>query len=175
MKRAIAGTLGTVLGIIMLLSFKSTTPKSNSSGDVISLGASGPAAASPTSSPNTALTPAPKTATPTTRPTAAPTTTAKPTPVTPTNKSYLGSTVQTNYGPVQIRITYSAGRISGVAAVQLPSGRSRDDEINNYAVPILEHETIAAQSANIDSVSGASYTSAGYITSLQSAIDAAKH
>jgi uncharacterized protein with FMN-binding domain len=58
--------------------------------------------------------------------------------------------------------------------VQLPSGQSRDDEINNFAVPILEHETLTTQGANIDAVSGATYTSAGYVQSLQSAIDLAK-
>ncbi len=95
----------------------------------------------------------------------------------PTTKAasgtFLGSSAQTRYGPVQIKITYAAGRITGVVAVQLPSGRSRDAEINNYAVPILESETLAAQSANINSVSGATYTSDGYVRSLQSALDAA--
>ena len=81
--------------------------------------------------------------------------------------------MQTRYGPVQVKITYAGGRVLGVVAVQLPSGRSRDAEINNYAVPILESETIAAQSANINSVSGATYTSDGYVQSLQSALDAA--
>lgn len=81
--------------------------------------------------------------------------------------------MQTRYGPVQIRITYAGGRISRVVAVQLPSGRSRDAEINSYAVPILESETLAAQSANINSVSGATYTSDGYVQSLQAALDAA--
>ena len=83
--------------------------------------------------------------------------------------------MQTPYGPVQIKITYVAGRVTGVVAVQLPSGRSRDAQINNYAVPILERETLAAQSANINAVSGATYTSDGYVQSLQSALDAAHH
>lgn len=87
--------------------------------------------------------------------------------------TFLGSSVQTRYGPVQIKITYAAGRITGVVAVQLPSGRSRDAQINNFAVPILENETLAAQSANINSVSGATYTSDGYVQSLQAALDAA--
>ena len=117
-------------------------------------------------------------------PTAAPTKTATqvrtkaPTPsAAPTTKAasgtFLGSSVQTRYGPVQVKITYAAGRVTGVVAVQLPSGRSRDAQINNYAVPILENETLAAQSANINSVSGATYTSDGYVQSLQSALDAA--
>jgi uncharacterized protein with FMN-binding domain len=74
---------------------------------------------------------------------------------------------------VQVKITYAGGRVTSVVAVRLPSGNSRDAEINNYAVPILIRETLAAQSANINAVSGATYTSDGYVQSLQSALDAA--
>jgi uncharacterized protein with FMN-binding domain len=112
------------------------------------------------------------TKTPTQVPTKAPTRSAAP-PTKAASATFLGSSVQTRYGPVQIKITYAAGRVTGVVAVQLPSGRSRDAEINNYAVPILESETLAAQSARINSVSGATYTSDGYVQSLQSALDAA--
>jgi len=112
------------------------------------------------------------TKTPTQVPTKAPTRSAAP-PTKAASGTFLGASVQTRYGPVQIKITYAAGRVTGVVAVQLPSGRSRDAEINNYAVPILESETLAAQSANINAVSGATYTSDGYVQSLQSALDAA--
>jgi uncharacterized protein with FMN-binding domain len=112
------------------------------------------------------------TKTPTQLPTKAPSRSAAPT-TKAASATFLGSSVQTRYGPVQIKITYAAGRVTGVVAVQLPSGRSRDAEINNYAVPILERETLAAQSASINSVSGATYTSDGYVQSLQSALDAA--
>ncbi|MFI5832861.1 FMN-binding protein [Micromonospora sp. NPDC051300] len=84
-----------------------------------------------------------------------------------------GSVAQTRWGPVQVRITVAAGKITDVTAVQVPDGNRRDQEINDYAVPILRQEALAAQSARIDSVSGATVTSDGYRESLQSAIDAA--
>ncbi|MBM0229161.1 FMN-binding protein [Micromonospora sp. ATA51] len=84
-----------------------------------------------------------------------------------------GSVAQTRWGPVQVRITVSGGKITDVTAVQVPDGNRRDQEINDYAVPILRQSALAAQSAQIDSVSGATVTSDGYRESLQSAIDAA--
>ena len=84
-----------------------------------------------------------------------------------------GSVAQTRWGPVQVRITVSGGKITKVTAVQVPDNNHRDQEINDYAVPILKQETIDAQSAQIDTVSGATVTSDGYRESLQSAIDAA--
>ncbi|MFG3603841.1 FMN-binding protein [Micromonospora chersina] len=84
-----------------------------------------------------------------------------------------GSVAQTRWGPVQVRITVSGGKITDVTAVQMPDGNHRDQEINDYAVPLLRQEALAAQSARIDTVSGATVTSDGYRESLQSAIDAA--
>jgi uncharacterized protein with FMN-binding domain len=84
-----------------------------------------------------------------------------------------GSVAQTRWGPVQVKITVSGGKITDVRAVQVPEGNRRDREINDYAVPILRQEALAAQSARIDTVSGATVTSDGYRESLQSAIDAA--
>ncbi|WFE41465.1 FMN-binding protein [Micromonospora sp. WMMD998] len=84
-----------------------------------------------------------------------------------------GAVAQTRWGPVQVRIAVSGGKITDVTAVQVPDGNRRDREINDYAVPILRQEALAAQSARIDSVSGATVTSDGYRESLQSAIDAA--
>lgn len=84
-----------------------------------------------------------------------------------------GSVAQTRWGPVQVRITVSNGKITDVTAVQVPDGNHRDQEINDYAVPILRQAALAAQSARIDTVSGATVTSDGYRESLQSAIDAA--
>ena len=65
-------------------------------------------------------------------------------------------------------------KITSVAVPVYPSGNNRDAEINSYALPVLVQETLSAQSANINAVSGASVTSDGYIASLQSAIDAAQ-
>jgi uncharacterized protein with FMN-binding domain len=74
---------------------------------------------------------------------------------------------------VQVRITVSGGRISDITALQLPTDRRRSQQISQYAGPILRSEAIAAQSASIDTVSGATYTSQGYEQSLQSALDQA--
>ncbi|MEU6538763.1 FMN-binding protein [Streptomyces sp. NPDC047000] len=90
------------------------------------------------------------------------------------SKTYTGDTVQTRWGPVQVRITVKSGKITDVTAVSYPSDNPRDQEINSYAIPQLRSEALAAQSANIDSVSGATYTSDGYKQSLQSALDSAK-
>lgn len=89
------------------------------------------------------------------------------------NGTATGSVAQTRWGPVQVRITVSNGKITDVTAVQVPDGNHRDQEINDYAVPILRQEALDAQSARIDTVSGATVTSDGYRESLQSAIDAA--
>ncbi|WP_329370243.1 FMN-binding protein [Streptomyces sp. NBC_01483] len=88
-------------------------------------------------------------------------------------KTVTGDTVQTRWGPVQVRITLKNGKITDVTAVSYPSDNPRDQEINSYALPQLRREALAAQSAQIDSVSGASYTSDGYKQSLQSALDSA--
>jgi len=75
---------------------------------------------------------------------------------------------------VQVAITVSGGKITNVAVPQYPNNNGRDVEIANYSLPQLISETLSAQSANIDMVSGATYTSEGYLQSLQSAIDQAK-
>lgn len=87
--------------------------------------------------------------------------------------SYDGSVAQTRWGPVQVRITVAGGRITDVTALQVPDGNFRDQQINDHAVPILRQATLTAQSARIDTVSGATVTSDGYRESLQAAIDAA--
>ncbi|MEU0035606.1 FMN-binding protein [Streptomyces sp. NPDC006333] len=86
-------------------------------------------------------------------------------------RTVTGDTVQTRWGPVQVRVTLKNGRITDVTAVSYPSQNPRDQEINSYAIPQLRREALAAQSAGIDSVSGATYTSDGYRRSLQSALD----
>jgi uncharacterized protein with FMN-binding domain len=84
-----------------------------------------------------------------------------------------GTVAQTRWGPVQVQVTIKAGRIVEVTALQVPSGNFRDQEINSYAVPQLRQEVLSAQSAQIDTVSGATVTSDGYVESLQAALDAA--
>ncbi|MFD4598468.1 FMN-binding protein [Streptomyces sp. NPDC058464] len=88
-------------------------------------------------------------------------------------KTVTGDTVQTRWGPVQVKVTIKSGKITDVTAVQYPSDNPRDQQINDYALPQLRSEALAAQSASIDTVSGATYTSQGYQQSLQSALDSA--
>ena len=87
--------------------------------------------------------------------------------------TYTGDAAATRYGNVQVQITVSGGQITAAEAIDYPNNDRHDQQINAYAIPILNSEAVAAQSANIDAVSGATVTSDGYITSLQSAIDAA--
>ena len=88
-------------------------------------------------------------------------------------KTVTGDTVQTRWGPVQVRVTVKNGRITDVTAVTYPQDNPKDQEISSYAIPQLRREALTAQSASIDSVSGATYTSDGYKQSLQSALDSA--
>ena len=89
------------------------------------------------------------------------------------SSTVTGDVAQTQWGPVQVEITVSSGKVSKVSVVQYPTGNSRDQEINSYALPVLVQETIDAQGADIDMVSGATVTSTGYLQSLQSALDQA--
>jgi uncharacterized protein with FMN-binding domain len=86
------------------------------------------------------------------------------------SQTVTGSIVTTRYGPVQVEVTVSDGKIVSIAAVELPAG-GRSGMISAYAAPILTDEALAAQSAQIDLVSGATYTSTAYERSLQAALD----
>ncbi len=118
----------------------------------------------PTKSANAAATQTPKSAA--TTPAAAPTTAA------PASKAvsgtFTGSAVDVGYGVVQVKITVANGKITDAQAVQAPNGRN--DRWTNMSVPVLRQRTLTAQSANINGVSGASYTSYGWYTSLVSAL-----
>ena len=89
------------------------------------------------------------------------------------SRTYTGDSVDTRWGPVQVKITVKAGKITKSEAVVYPTNNPRDQQINAYAVPQLNTETVQQQTGDIDAVSGATVTSDGYIQSLQSAIDAA--
>lgn len=90
-----------------------------------------------------------------------------------TSGTYTGSLINTAYGPVQVSVTISNGRITAIRALRTPSDRPRSQQIAASAVPQLTREALSAQSAHIDAVSGATYTSEGYTRSLQSALDKA--
>src|SRR3954447_1870110 len=83
-----------------------------------------------------------------------------------------GPVVSTRFGPVQVEVVVAGGKVSDVVALQLPSGR-RSGQISTYSEPILHDEALQAQSASIDTVSGATYTSEAYAKSLQAALDQA--
>jgi uncharacterized protein with FMN-binding domain len=111
-----------------------------------------------------------------------PSSTATPTPSASASASasspgvtgtFVGSTEQTQFGPMQVEIVVADGRIADVKALQLTNQGGRSVQISNYAAPILRKEVLAAQSAKVSSVSGATYTSDGYLGSLQSALDKA--
>lgn len=198
-RHALLATVGTVSGIVLLLVLKPTTdPSTARAGDLEagvtevasaspshSHSASPSASASPSKKPGKKRTPSSSTTsaapspTVSTTPATAPAKTAgapaapRTTSAAPTTRSVTGATAQTKYGPVQVRITLTGSRITGASAVQSPDETARSRDINSTAVPKLNQETLEAQSADIDTVSGATYTSAGYKQSLQSALDRA--
>lgn len=157
MKRVLLSITGTALGLVALLSFKSSGHPVVASGPLPSAALPG---ASSTSAPR------------------ASTTGARPRPGSPASTSaasrtVAGPAVQTQYGVVQVQLTVAGTKITSVSFLQLTANDGRSQQINSNAAPILLQETLAAQSANIDTVSGASYTSAGYVESLQSGLDKA--
>jgi uncharacterized protein with FMN-binding domain len=86
-----------------------------------------------------------------------------------------GGVADTPYGPVQVQLTITNGKITDSKALQTPSSASRSVRLAAMATPILRQEVLSAQSARIDTVSGATYTSEGYAQSVQSALDNAPH
>jgi uncharacterized protein with FMN-binding domain len=156
MRRVIFAAFSTVVGLIALLSFKTrSTPVT------VIPGALGSATTSTTSG-------QPDTTSGSTGTGGTPGTTA----ATGT-KTVTGAAASTRYGPVQVQITVTNGQVTNVDAVAYPTESSRDAQINAYAIPQLNSEAVAARSAKIDMISGATYTSTGYITSLQSALSKA--
>jgi uncharacterized protein with FMN-binding domain len=84
-----------------------------------------------------------------------------------------GPSASTRWGPVQVQLTVTDGTVTAVDVVDYPSGNGKDQQINARALPVLVQETLDAQSAEIDMVSGATVTSEGYLESLQGALDEA--
>lgn len=90
-----------------------------------------------------------------------------------TAATYDGSTVQTRYGSVQVRVTIQAGKITEITPLQLTDAERKSAQISSRAAPVLRSEVLQAQSANVQTVGGATITSDAYLTSLQAALDAA--
>ncbi len=150
MRRAMFAVFGTVVGLVLLLSFKThpaAAPTPPAAHGTPKPDRTGGAAPSPSSTHGSAASGGSRTVT--------------------------GDAGQTPYGPVQVQITVSGGTVTNVTALDYPQGSPRDVQINSFAIPQLNQEATAARSTNIDIVSGATYTSQGYIQSLQSALDRA--
>ncbi len=143
MRRVALALFGTIAGLVGLLSFK-THPASV---------ASPPAAVSTTGSGTDSSSTSSGSAS--------------------TTKTVTGSAVDTQYGPVQVRITVRNGKVVSATAIEYPVNDPRDAQINAYAIPVLEKESAGVTSAELDTVSGATFTSEGYLQSLQSALDKA--
>jgi uncharacterized protein with FMN-binding domain len=161
-RRITVALLGTLSSIVLLLAYPTSHNASLGSDDARS-GTSGTDLG--------AAEPSPSTADPTGA-TGSKASTA-PTGSTKAAKAYTGDAVRTRWGVVQVRITVLDGRITAARAVRYPNDNGHDQEVNSYALPILDREVLAAQSASVDAVSGATVTSDGYTESLQSALDAA--
>jgi uncharacterized protein with FMN-binding domain len=160
MRRILLVLLSTVAAVAALFGYRTSTPHpSTASSPAVAAGT--PGGTSSVGGSTTTTPPAPKS------------TTAGSAPQATATKTITGRTAQTRWGPVQVRITVAGSRLTAVNVLQVPNGNGRDAEINSYAVPVLQEETLSAQSAGIDSVSGATVTSRGYIDSLQSALDQA--
>jgi uncharacterized protein with FMN-binding domain len=162
-KRGAIALVTTALALVLLLSFK--TPAGTTPGAIVETGGGTTSGSAPTSSATTATTDAPTStaATGGSAPTSSPTT---------ASTTVTGSLVSTRYGDVEVQVTIASGKITQVVAVTLPSG-GRSGQISSYAAPRLASEALSAQSATIDVVSGATYTSEAYAQSLQAALDQA--
>jgi uncharacterized protein with FMN-binding domain len=140
-RRVIFAIVGTIAGLAALLSFKSHEPATVAA----TSGATGATGA-----------------------TGAATATGKP----PAGERDIdGNVANTVYGPVQVQVVVKDSKIVDVKILEQPSSTANDLQIGQFAFPQLIKETLAAQSAHVDSVSGATYTSGGYVQSLQSALD----
>jgi uncharacterized protein with FMN-binding domain len=160
MRRVILAIVGTVAGLVALLSFKSHVPSVSSAAASTTGGAGGTSAGSTSASSSS----------PATVPGEFPEG-SQAANLPKGETAVTGHVASTAYGPVQIQLIMRSGKIIKVAVLQQPTNTVNDVQIGRAAFPRLISETLTAQSAKIDAVSGASYTSAGYIQSLQSALD----
>lgn len=151
MRRVILAICATAAGLVLLLSFKSHTQSGAGASPAAALGSPVPGTGAASGTPAGSAAPGANAA-----------------------NTVTGTAWPTVYGPVQVRVTVSGGRITAATAVEYPTDTPRDYQINSYAIPRLNAEAVAAGSASIDAVSGATYTSQGYIGSLQSALDKAR-
>ncbi|NJC68579.1 FMN-binding protein [Planosporangium thailandense] len=166
MRRITIGIVSTISAVVLLFSYR--TSITATAAGALATGANRPGIVS---SPAPAGPPPAGSGDPGTAPPSAPATSAAPRPAG--SLVVNGTVVDTRYGPVQVQAHISNSKITDVVPLRLTSGDRRDEEINSYAVPQLRQEVLQAQSANVDVVSGATYTSEAYLRSLQAALDTA--
>ena len=167
MRRVVLALGGTIAGLVMLLSFRThmgTTAAAGVSGSAGPAGTPGTSAAGSGRS-GSSGSPAGGAAAAASAPVSA---------GSGTGTAVSGDVISTGYGPTQVQITLNAGKIVKVTVLQHTDDGVNSQMIDGRALPLLNNETLTAQSAKINAVSGASYTSAGYIKSLQSALDKAR-
>jgi uncharacterized protein with FMN-binding domain len=163
MKRIVLWFASTVTIVVLLFGYHTST--NDTAASTAPSSASKPASTTPSAGPSTS---SPSAGPSTSSPSASPSSSGST-----TTKTYTGSVAATRWGPVQVQIAVSSGKITDVTVLQQPNGNGKDAEINDYALPILVQDTLQAQSADIDMVSGATVTSDGYLQSLQAALDEA--
>ncbi|MFN8080511.1 MAG: FMN-binding protein [Kineosporiaceae bacterium] len=175
--------MSTISGLVLLFSYHTSRNESSTAIDpsaAASLdglnGVNGANAADGGSTPDASPTPDDA---PAEQPSPTPVASSEPPAPSPTpkansaSKTYLGDAVDTEYGPVQVKITVASGKITKVAVTQVPMSSGHDQRINSYAVPLLNAAAQKWQTSDLQSVSGATITSEAYKRSLQSAIDKA--
>ncbi len=168
MRRVILAVTGTIVGLVALLSFKSHVPAiaaATSGTGVSSGGTSGSGSAGSSGSGSGGSSSGGSSSG------GQGFATGKQTGLTADERTVTGNVANTIYGPVQIQLVVKDNKIVKVSILQQPSNTIHDIQIGQFAFPRLIAETLAAQDAKIDSVSGATYTSGGYIQSLQTAVD----
>lgn len=166
MRKIVTAVMGTISGLVLLFSYHTSTNSEATASTAEDQGTPQETASAGTT-PSSAATTVPSSSS--TSSSAG----SSSTSASSASGTYTGDAVQTRWGTVQVQITVANGKITDAQAVQYPNENPKDQQINAYAVPVLNSEAVAAQSASIDAVSGATVTSDGYIESLQSAIDAA--
>ena len=180
---------GTIAGVVGVLSYNppqlnasiaptgnATQPQNSPSADVGTQAADSPAQPAPTTSASKKTsknTTSANAQTTNASASASPTPTATPTKVAGVSGTFKGDTSQTRWGPVQVEIVVTNGKITDVKTLQYPNGDRRSQNISSQVIPWLQEETLQVQSANISGISGATYTSGGFQASLASALQKA--
>jgi uncharacterized protein with FMN-binding domain len=177
MRRITLWTLSTLSGLVLLVSYHTSTMGATGGPAAGGLAAGGPAAAgrvatAPAGSGGAAALSGSSTTSTASGSASSPPSGSAPAPAG-SDTVVNGAATSTRWGTVQVQVHVRNGQIVDVVPLAVPDSNSRDYRINSYAVPVLRDEALAAQSASIDTVSGATVTSNGYIRSLQSALDGA--